>query len=133
MMIDASALTAILLREPDAPALAARIAGALAPFTTPIAIYETMCALMRVNTWSASDAEATVRQLLAIAGIQVVAIPAEVAWGAAAAFEKFGKGRHPAALNLGDCFAYAAARACSAPLLFKGDDFTRTDIESALV
>ena len=47
------------------------------------------------------------------------------------AFERFGKGRHPAKLNMGDCFAYASARSLSAKLLFKGDDFGRTDIEAA--
>jgi len=132
MMIDASALTAILLREADGAELAARIASATAPVTSPIALYETACALMRVNVWSASEAQAAVRELLAIAGIRVIPITENIAWSAAAAFERFGKGRHPAALNLGDCFAYSAARALDAPLLFKGDDFIHTDIAKAL-
>lgn len=57
--------------------------------------------------------------------------PAEQAL-ATEAFERFGKLRHPAALNMGDCFAYACARSHEVPLLFKGDDFSRRDIESAL-
>lgn len=58
----------------------------------------------------------------------------DVALGGAAfaAFLKFGKGRHPARLNLGDCFAYALAKSLDAPLLYKGDDFAKTDIRSAL-
>jgi ribonuclease VapC len=50
---------------------------------------------------------------------------------AAEAYAKFGKGRHPAALNIGDCFAYACAKANNAKLLFKGDDFSKTDIQAA--
>ena len=58
-------------------------------------------------------------------------VPAEVRGLALEAFERFGKGRHPAALNFGDCFAYARARSARAPLLYKGDDFAQTDIETA--
>ena len=58
-------------------------------------------------------------------------VPAEVRRLALEAFDRFGKGRHPAALNFGDCFAYACARLAGAPLLYKGDDFPQTDIETA--
>ncbi|CAN5295645.1 hypothetical protein BH09PSE1_BH09PSE1_29370 [soil metagenome] len=47
------------------------------------------------------------------------------------AFDRFGKGRHPAALNMGDCFAYACAKSLAVPLLYKGDDFAQTDVEAA--
>lgn len=131
MMIDASALCAILLREPDAPDLTGIIAKAETPFTSPIAIYETVVALMRVNAWSAEEAESAVRRLLKAASIDVCAITDHTSSVAASAFGRFGKGRHPAALNLGDCFAYACAKANDAPLLYKGDDFAKTDIRSA--
>ncbi len=131
MMIDASALVAILLREPDARALAASIAAAKSPFTSPIALFETTAALMRVNAWSAEEAESAVRELLATASIRVCPISDEIASAAIDAFGRFGKGRHPAALNLGDCFAYACAKSYNAQLLYKGDDFTRTDLWSA--
>lgn len=58
-------------------------------------------------------------------------IAIEIGGGAVSAFERFGKGRHRAALNMGDCFAYACARSADVPLLFKGNDFPRTDIAVA--
>ena len=63
--------------------------------------------------------------------IQVVAQDAELAEAARAAFLRYGRGRHPAALNLGDCASYALAKHRNLPLLFKGDDFPRTDVLSA--
>ena len=64
--------------------------------------------------------------------IEVVSWTSELADAAAEAFLRFGKGRHPAKLNFGDCMAYALAKSLDAPLLYKGDDFARTDIRSAL-
>lgn len=66
------------------------------------------------------------------AGIEVLAVDGEQAEIARSAYRKFGKGRHAAKLNFGDCFSYALAKALDAPLLFKGEDFSRTDIEAAL-
>lgn len=131
MMIDASALVSILLREPDAAALASAIADANAPFTSPIALYETVAALMRVNAWSGAEAESAVRELLAAASIRVCTISDGMATTALVAFDRYGKGRHPAALNLGDCFAYACAKSYRASLLYKGNDFSQTDINES--
>jgi ribonuclease VapC len=122
MMIDASALCAILLREPEAENMAERIASAESPFTSPIALYEAVVA------WDADQAEKSVRRLLETASIEVRPISDNMASLAATAFHRFGKGRHPAALNLGDCFAYACAKANDVALLYKGDDFSKTDI-----
>jgi len=130
MMIDASAIIAILNAEADAPRLAAAIDAAKAPFTSSIAVYEATVALMRENEWTAEEAGGVVREFLDAASIKVVMVTETIATSAAKAFEKFAKGRHPANLNLGDCFAYAAARAYRAPLLFKGDDFPRTDVKT---
>lgn len=66
------------------------------------------------------------------AGIEIVPVDVEQANIARGAFRKFGKGRHAANLNFGDCFSYALAKAMDAPLLFKGHDFSRTDIEAAV-
>lgn len=66
------------------------------------------------------------------AGIEIEAVDMEQAKMARSAFSKFGKGRHEANLNFGDCFSYALAKATGSPLLFKGDDFRRTDIEAAV-
>ena len=69
--------------------------------------------------------------LLEKAAIELVPVTAEQADAARRAWRRFGKGNHPAALNFGDCFAYALAKATGEPLLFKGEDFARTDIEAA--
>lgn len=130
MMIDASAIIAILNAEADAACLAEAIDAAKAPFTSPIAVYEATVALVHENEWTAEEAGRVVRKFLDTASIKVVMITETIATSAAKAFEKFGKGRHPANLNLGDCFAYAAARSYRAPLLFKGDDFPRTDVKT---
>jgi ribonuclease VapC len=65
-------------------------------------------------------------------GVQVASVTPEQAALAREAYQRFGKGKHPAGLNLGDCFAYALAKTRGEPLLFKGDDFTGTDIEAAV-
>lgn len=71
-------------------------------------------------------------QTLIDAAIEIVPFDQEHSRSAFAAWKRFGKGRHPAALNLGDCYSYATASIAGVPLLFKGTDFTQTDIESAL-
>ncbi|SEF15416.1 ribonuclease VapC [Rhizobiales bacterium GAS191] len=132
MMIDASAIVAILNAEHEGPALAATLGAAKAPFTSPIAVFEAVTALMRENTLSSDEANSVVRQFLEAASVKVVLLSDTMTTTALRAFESYGKGMgHPARLNMGDCFAYACARAYRAPLLFKGDDFTQTDIEAA--
>lgn len=74
----------------------------------------------------------TVRNLIDDLAFDVIPVTAAVAYDCAAAYAKWGKGVHPAGLNMGDCFAYALAKARGCPLLFIGDDFARTDITSAL-
>jgi ribonuclease VapC len=132
MFIDASAVVAILSDEPDAKALADRIGRADRRYTSPIAIFETTVALMRINRWGADQAHEAVAEFLRAAEIKTAMVPENAGREAARAFARFGKGRgHPAALNLGDCFAYAIAKHYREPILFKGDDFSKTDIEIA--
>lgn len=132
MFVDASAIVAILTREPDADALADILDGARSPITSPIAVFEATLGLCRKRHASVEEAEADVREFLAAAGVRSVAITSKEGETALAAFARYGKGRgHPAQLNLGDCFAYAVARNYRAPLLFKGDDFSKTDIDPA--
>lgn len=129
MFVDASALAAMLLGEPEADMLAESLDAADRRCTSPIAIFETVLALMRTKRLSRATAEEHVRAALAAAEIQVIAITDEIGRAALDAFERYGKGRgHPAQLNLGDCFAYAAARTLAVPLLYKGDDFAETDL-----
>jgi ribonuclease VapC len=132
MFVDASAILAILTREPDADALADLLEMARAPITSPLALFEATAGLCRKRHARVEDAEADVRAFLKAARIRVVAITDRETETALGAFSRYGKGRgHPAQLNLGDCFAYAVAKNYRTPLLFKGEDFDQTDIRSA--
>ena len=88
-------------------------------------------AVGRIRGLSPAKAHDVVEQFLALAEIEVCDIPASARFAAIDAFARYGKGRHPAGLNFGDCFAYACAKLASAPLLYKGEDFAKTDIEPA--
>ena len=128
MFVDASAILAILVEESDAASLTKRLEQAVAPCTSPIAIYEAVAGVARVRTVEIRTAETILDRFLEQARVRVVPITAEMGRRALSAFERYGRGRHPAALNMGDCFAYACARVLDMPLLFKGDDFPLTDI-----
>mgnify|MGYP001244617230 CR=1 FL=1 len=131
MFVDASALTAILLREPEADALAARLERARIRKTSPLAVWETALAVARVLDLPPRTASQDVIEYLSVAGIELLAVAPETADLAMDAHDRFGKGRHKARLNMGDCFTYACARHFGQPLLYKGDDFAQTDIEAA--
>ncbi len=128
MFVDASALTAILVGEDEADDLLARLKQAPRRMISPLAVWETTVAVARRLDLPLFEARTAVREYLALAAIIVMPVPPEVGEGALDAFERYGKGRHPASLNFGDCFAYACARHFGVPLLFKGDDFSQTDI-----
>ncbi|MGO9451774.1 MAG: type II toxin-antitoxin system VapC family toxin [Candidatus Binataceae bacterium] len=133
MFVDASAIVAILTREPEADALADLLDAARTPVTSPIALFEAALGICRKRHGSVEEAEEDVREFLEVAGVELVPITAKEADTALSAFSRYGKGRgHPAQLNLGDCFAYAVARNHRRALLFKGDDFDKTDIRSAI-
>ena len=132
IFVDASAIVAILTREPDGKSLADLLEAASAPITSAIAVFEATLAVRRKRSASVEDTEADVREFLARARVEVIPITAKEAETALAAFSRYGKGRgHPAQLNMGDCFAYAVAKNHRRALLFKGDDFHKTDIRSA--
>jgi ribonuclease VapC len=131
MFLDASAIIAIIAGESDAARLAARLGQAASVVTSPIAVYEAVLGLARVGNLSIADATLLLDRFLAEVDATVMPIDAGCGRAALSAFDRFGKGRHPAALNLGDCFAYACAAAGDMPVLCKGDDFPRTDIELA--
>ena len=133
MFVDARAIVAILTREPEADALADVLEGAHSPITSPIAIFEAALGVCRKRHASVEEAEEDVRELLGVAGIRIVSLTEREAETALAAFSRYGRGRgHPAQLNLGDCFAYAVAKNHRTSLLFKGEDFDKTDILCAL-
>ena len=132
MFVDASALVAILTGEPAGFDLASRLEAAPRRLTSGLAIYETVLAICRKTGLGVSEAHGMVLTMLEASEIKVVPIAAAETTIAVEAFARFGKGRgHPAQLNFGDCFAYAAARANGVSLLFTGNDFGKTDITAA--
>jgi ribonuclease VapC len=131
MFIDASALTALLTDESDARELLARMQRTNTRMTSPLALWETAVTVARILDLEIGDVADALDRYLALMQIEVVPVPPQCARTALDAFDRYGKGRHPAQLNLGDCFAYACARHFGQPLMFKGGDFPRTDIEAA--
>jgi ribonuclease VapC len=128
--VDTSAIIAVLHREPEADALAAALYGAQRPMIGAPTLFE-MHQVMGGRHGKAGIEVAD--DFLVDAGIETLDWTVQMARLATDAFLRFGKGQgHPAQLNFGDCMAYAVAKALDAPLLFKGDDFARTDILSAL-
>ena len=131
--VDASAIVAILTHDVDADALTDALEAARVPITSPIAVFEATLAVCRKRHASVAEAQEDVSEFLDIAGVRTVSITGKEAESALDAFSRYGKGRgHPAELNMGDCFAYAVARSHGTTLLFKGEDFDKTDIQPAM-
>ena len=127
MIVDSSALIAVLRNEADAP----RFARALASRTQPRRISAANYLEAAVVIDGSRDAIASQRfdDLIRRAGVTVEPVTAEQAALARIAYQRYGKGSgHKAGLNFGDCFAYALAKATGEPLLYKGDDFAQTDL-----
>ncbi|MBP1183695.1 type II toxin-antitoxin system VapC family toxin [Methylobacterium sp. PvR107] len=131
MFVDASTLVAILTAEPDSPVPLDCLDGAVTPLTLGLAVFETVVAVARKMAMSVADAEAEVAEFFRVTGLRIVPIAEAVSAQAVATHARYGKGRHPTRLNLGDCFAYACAQVHGVPLLYVGDDFPQTDIRSA--
>ncbi len=128
MVTDTSSLLAILQDEPERESFLAAIEKAGIRLISVVSVGE----LSMVVLSRRSEEGLTVLQgLLEDLQIEQASVSTEHAALAIEGFRRFGKGRHRAALNLGDCFAYALAKATGEPLLFKGDDFSRTDIKRA--
>lgn len=128
MMVDASALVAILAREPEEEALLDRLLAASKRVTHPVTIYETVQAISRLNAVRAGVGLADVEAFLKDVHLTVVALDPATAAAALDAFARYGRGHHPAKLNMGDCFSYACAKLRGFPLLYKGEDFALTDL-----
>lgn len=131
VFLDASALIAMLAQEPDALDLAAKLESERLRLCSAIAVWETVAGLCRSYTFSVESARARVTALRELMDIKLVTIGEREHDLALQAYRDFGKGRHPAELNMGDCFAYACAKANRAALLCKGEDFAKTDIRMA--
>lgn len=131
MFVDASAWTAMLLEEPEAEAFRVKLADAPVVLTSAVAAWETVRAVARETGRDLSAASRRFDSLRSAFDTSLVAI-AEAEYALALdAHARYGKGVHPARLNMGDCFSYACAKAHGVPLLYKGEDFSLTDIEAA--
>jgi ribonuclease VapC len=130
MVLDTSALVAVLLGEPERDRFIELLADAEDLLISAATLVETSIVMLaKTGAEGISDLD----ELLAAAAVRCVAVDAAQAHLAREAFARFGRGRARAALNYGDCFAYALARSTAQPLLFKGDDFIHTDLEFAMV
>ncbi len=128
MVIDSSAVIAILFDEPEARALLSRLAAAEVCRLSSASLVEVGIVLRRDG---AAQRRLAFDEMLRLFSIKIEPVTEEQAYLALAAYDRFGKGTgHPASLNYGDCFSYALAKESGEPLLFKGDDFARTDIEA---
>ena len=129
MVIDSSALLAILLDEPEAADFLQAIRGSRERRVSAANFLETGIVLRRGK----GRPQRLFEELIAALRISIVPVTEQQARAALGAFNIYGKGqRHPAGLNFGDCFAYALAKVCAEPLLFKGNDFSETDIKSVV-
>ena len=129
MVIDSSAVLAIMFGEEDAERFATAIETDPTRLMSSASILEaTIVAVARKGPQSERELDL----FLIRAGIETVAFNEEQLKVARFAFREYGKGRHPAGLNFGDCFSYALSRTSGEPLLFKGDDFAKTDIVPCL-
>ena len=125
-VIDSSVLLSVVLGEPDADEVARKLADTGPKLVNAVTLFESAVAAERRGGLEARD---RLDRLVTRVAPTIVAFgELHLGW-ARDTYRRFGKGRHPAALNLGDCIAYATARHAGLPLFFKGNDFAQTDIE----
>ena len=130
MIIDSSVLIAILEAEPEAEILAEAIEKDTTRFISAVSLVETTIVIENRRGIEGAN---SLKLLLEHIEIEVLPVTEEQAVIACKAFRDFGKGRHPAKLNFGDCFSYAAAKFMDEPLLFKGNDFNKSDIVCSII
>ena len=128
MVIDTSAIVAIVRREPEREAFAQALATADDPLVSAATLLE--CSMV-VHRRLGPRAVSRLDDLLQRAGVRVMAVDLVQAHAARDAWLRYGKGRSPAGLNFGDCFSYALATTTGRPLLYKGGDFAQTDVVAA--
>jgi ribonuclease VapC len=129
MLIDASAIVAIILREPESDPLLDALDDAAAAITHPISVWEAACAVARATGVSLKEAHASVQAFLDEVPVRIVEIGVPEMRQAIEAASLYGRASgHPANLNLGDCFTYGVAKQRGLPLLYKGNDFVHTPL-----
>lgn len=129
MVVDSSALIAILQLEPEAEAFTTALHDAAQPLLSAATYVE---ASVLIGSRRGEGGVSDLDELISQVGIEIMPLTLGQALIARDAYARYGKGRHPASLNLGDCFAYALAKERDLPLMFKGNDFALTDIVSAI-
>ncbi len=129
--IDTSVFVAILAKEPDRRIYSRAIAAAERRLTSPVVRLETCIVLGSRLLVSPREAERQYEKFLDQADVVEAPIDSTIGAAAVACFEKYGKGKHPARLNFADCLSYACAKAAGARLLFKGQDFAKTDVNES--
>jgi len=129
MVIDTSAVAAILFQEADGERYVLALEKAAVRLVSAVTRVEMSCV---IEGRRGEIGRRALERFLAVTGIEIVPVTPDQATLAIGAFRAFGKGRHRAGLNIGDCFSYGLSKASGLPLLFKGDDFTQTDIHAAL-
>ncbi len=128
MVVDTSVVVAVMLREPERRYFLDKMVDARSREISAVSYMEAgMVLISRLG----DEAEQALNTMLGEVGITVTPVSAMQSRMALAAFRRYGKGRHPAGLNLGDCFSYALAKSRAEGLLFKGADFSKTDIAIA--
>jgi ribonuclease VapC len=128
MVVDSSAVVAILEDEPERPSFVRALARATDPLMSAATLLESSIVMhWRGGEQGIEDLD----DLLLSAGIRVAAVDVAQAHAARNAWLRYGKGNGPARLNFGDCLSYALAKTTERPLLFKGDDFAQTDVTPA--
>lgn len=130
MVIDSSAVIAVLSNEPDARNFAVAIEAALTRLISAASLLE---AAIVIEARYGLAGGSKLDELVNTAQINVEPVTLEQIAIARLAFRTYGKGRHPASLNFGDCFAYALAKFSGEPLLFKDNDFNQTDIQVVII
>jgi len=128
IFVDASAIVAIVHGEDEADAFADRIEQHDERCYSAVAAWEAARAIARVRETTIEGARTVLKSFVEATGLRMVPIGEDEAQLAIEAHARYGKGQHSAALNMGDCFAYACAKTNGATLLYKGDDFSQTDL-----
>lgn len=128
LFVDASALIAVIAHEPERERFVVLIDADSRPIWSAMACWEAVAGLRHSQNWTIERARDEVAGTAELIGLHLTDIGVPELTIALDAYQAYGKGRHPAGLNMGDCFAYACAKTNDARLLYKGDDFARTDL-----
>ena len=128
LFLDSSVLVALIAKESDWPELSERLEQAERRFTSAVAVLEAVIVLSSRMAVEPGQAEGALGKFLSAHDVGILPIDAAVARRAVRAFEDYGKGRHSARLNLGDCISYGCAREAGLTLFYKGNDFALTDL-----